>query len=52
MRRLLAILLLCAAACAHDHALDRRGVNELKNASPAISPWSGPVTDPIGDDHG
>jgi hypothetical protein len=49
MTRLAAILFLCAAACAHDHALDRGEVGAMKNASPAISPWSGPVADPVGD---
>jgi hypothetical protein len=36
------------AACAHDHALDRGDIGGMKNESPAISPWSGPVpSDPI-----
>jgi len=47
MRRFAAISLLCAAACAHDHAFDRREVGAMKNASPAVSPWPGPVSDPI-----
>jgi hypothetical protein len=47
MTRVAAISFLCAAACAHDHALDRGEVGAMKNASPAISPWSGPVADPI-----
>jgi hypothetical protein len=41
-----ALLLLGAAACAHDRALDRRQVSAMQNASPAISPWA-PVADPI-----
>jgi hypothetical protein len=48
MTRLAAISLLCAAACAHDHALNRGEVGAMKNASPAISPWAGPVADPVG----
>jgi hypothetical protein len=47
MSRVAAISFLCAAACAHDHALNRGEVGAMKNASPAISPWSGPVADPI-----
>jgi hypothetical protein len=47
MSRIAAILLLGAAACAHDHALDRGDVGEMKNASPAISPWPGPIADPV-----
>ena len=47
MTRLAAISFLFAAACAHDHALNRREVGAMKNASPAISPWSGPVADPV-----
>src|SRR6266403_6013208 len=48
MTRLAAISFLFAAACAHDHAFDRREVGAMKNASPAISPWYGPVADPVG----
>src|SRR3954471_22237538 len=47
MSRLAAVLLLGAAACAHDHAFDRREVGAMKNASPAISPWNGPEVDPV-----
>ena len=47
MSRVAAISFLFAAACAHDHALNRGEVGAMKNASPAISPWSGPVADPI-----
>lgn len=47
MSRLAAILLLGAAACAHDRALDRGEVGAMKNNSPAISPWPGPVADPV-----
>ena len=47
MSRLAAISFLFAVACAHDHALDRRDVGAMKNASPAISPWPGPVADPV-----
>lgn len=46
-RRIAAVLLLGIAACAHDHAFDRREVGAMKNASPVISPWAGPVADPI-----
>ena len=49
MTRFAAISFLFAAACAHDHAFDRGEVGAMKNASPAISPWSGPVADPVGD---
>ena len=45
---LAATLFLGVAACAHDHALDRRAVRAMENASPAISPWIGPEDDPIG----
>src|SRR5947207_13255557 len=45
--RLPAISFLFAVACAHDHALDRRDVGAMKKASPAISPWPGPVADPV-----
>jgi hypothetical protein len=42
------VLSLGLAACAHDHALDRGDVGGMKNDSPAISPWSGPIhSDPI-----
>ena len=47
MIRAAAILFLGLAACAHDHALDRREVGAMKNSSPAISPWTGPEDDPI-----
>jgi len=47
MTRVAAISVLFAVACAHDHALDRREVGAMKNASPAISPWTGPVADPV-----
>ena len=47
MSRLVAVLLLGASACAHDHALDRHEVGAMKNASPAISPWTGPAVDPV-----
>jgi hypothetical protein len=47
MIRVAAVLFLGIAACAHDHALDRREVGAMKNASPAISPWTGPEADPI-----
>src|SRR5947209_5536420 len=47
MSRLAVVLLLGAAACAHDHAFDRREVGAMKNASPAISPWNGPEVDPV-----
>jgi hypothetical protein len=40
---ILLFLSLVSAACAHDHALQRRDIGEMKNDSPAISPWSGPV---------
>ena len=46
-----AVLLLCVAACAHDRAFDRREVGAMENASPAISPWAGPVADPISANH-
>jgi hypothetical protein len=45
---LAAVLLSFAAACAHDHALDRREVRAMENSSPVISPWPGPVEDPSG----
>ena len=51
MSRLAAISFFFAAACAHDHALDRREVGAMKNASPVISPWAGPVADPIAANH-
>src|SRR5260370_34919486 len=42
------VLSLGLAACVHDHAFDRGDVGGMKNDSPAISPWSGPVpSDPI-----
>ena len=47
MIRVAAILLLAVAACAHDHALERRDVGAMENASPAISPWTGPEVNPI-----
>ena len=42
------VLLSVAAACAHDHALDRREVRAMENSTPVISPWPGPVQDPSG----
>jgi hypothetical protein len=50
MSRVLVISFLCASACAHDHAFDRGEVGAMKNASPAISPWSGPVAHPVADE--
>ena len=50
MSRLAAVLLAGAAACAHDRAFDRRDVGEMKNASPAISPWPGLEVDPVAAD--
>jgi hypothetical protein len=47
MSRVAAIPFLLAVACAHDHAFDRGEVGAMKNSSPAISPWSGPVADPV-----
>ncbi len=47
MIRVSAALFFGLAACAHDHALDRRAVRAMENASPAISPWTGPEADPI-----
>jgi len=47
MIRVSAILFLGVAACAHDHVLDRREIGAMENASPAISPWTGPEVDPI-----
>jgi len=47
MIRVAAILFLGITACAHDHALDRREVGAMQNASPAISPWIGPEANPI-----
>jgi len=47
MIRAAGILFLGLIACAHDRALDRREVGAMKNASPAISPWTGPQADPI-----
>ena len=47
MRRLAAVVLvssLAFAACAHDHALDRRDVVQMQNDSPAISVWSAPIS--------
>ena len=49
MSRVAAISLLSAAACAHDHAFDRRDVGEMKNSTAAVSAWPGPVADPIAD---
>jgi len=46
--RLAITLLLFAAACAHDHALDRREVRAMENSTPVISPWPGPVENPSG----
>jgi hypothetical protein len=42
-RILLALSMVFAAACAHDHALTRADMAAMRNDSPAISPWSGPV---------
>ena len=43
-----AILLLVSslgfAGCAHDHALERHDVVGMQNDSPAISVWSGPIS--------
>jgi len=50
MTRFAAISFMFAAACAHDHALDRSQVGAMKNASPAISPWAGPAADPVGEE--
>jgi hypothetical protein len=50
MTRFAAISFVFAAACAHDHALDRTQVGAMKNASPAISPWAGPAADPVGEE--
>jgi hypothetical protein len=50
MSRVAAISLLCAAACAHDHALDGRELGEMKNSTAAVSVWPGPVADPIADE--
>ena len=50
MTRFAAISFMFAAACAHDHALDRGQVGAMKNASPAISPWAGPAADPVGEE--
>jgi len=47
MIRVAAISFLGVVACAHDHALDRREVGAMKNASPAISPWTGAEADPV-----
>jgi hypothetical protein len=47
MNRMAAILILLSlgfAACAHDHALERSEVAAMKNDTPAISPWLGPVS--------
>jgi hypothetical protein len=53
MRHLAALLLVSMlgfAACAHDHALDRRDVLLMQNDSAAISVWSTPISnDPIGE---
>ena len=46
--RLAVALLMSAAACAHDHALDRRQVRAMENSTPVISPWPGPVENPSG----
>jgi hypothetical protein len=46
MSRIAIFSVLCAAACAHDH-FNRRDVGEMKNASPAVSPWPGPAADPV-----
>src|SRR5207248_10161810 len=50
MIRAASVLFLVVAACAHDHALDRREIGAMKNASPAVSPWPGPEADPIADE--
>ena len=50
MSRVAAILSLGLAACAHDRAFDRGEAGALKNTSPAISPWPGPVADPVAAD--
>jgi len=41
---LLLLSMLGFAACAHDHALDRHDVVRMQNDSPAISVWSGPIS--------
>lgn len=46
-RRIAAVLCLGIAACAHSPAFDRDKVGEMKNASPAISPWPGPPINPV-----
>lgn len=51
MIRAAAVLLLGLAACARDHALDRRDVGAMKSSSPAISPWTGPEADPLAAGH-
>jgi len=43
-KRILLVLSLAFAACAHDHALTRDDLAAMQNDSPAISPWSGPVS--------
>jgi hypothetical protein len=48
--RVAAVLLLASlglSACAHDHALDRADIAAMKNDTPAISPWSGPVPNEV-----
>jgi hypothetical protein len=47
MKRAAAVLLIAVAACAHDHALDRGQIRAVENSSPAISPWPGPVENPV-----
>ena len=44
---LIATMLFLGAACAHEHAIDRDEVGAMENASPAVSPWTGPMDDPI-----
>jgi hypothetical protein len=48
VRSVAAVFLLFAAACAHDHALDRREVRSMESVTPVISVWPGPVEDPSG----
>jgi hypothetical protein len=53
MNRFAAVLIVLSlgfAACAHDHALERSDVAAMKNDSPAISPWVGPVSNEMGED--
>ena len=54
MKRYAALLLvssLAFAACAHDHAIDRRDVVQMQNDSPAISVWSTPIPNDAIEEH-